>query len=162
MVFLLISLPAVPVFHLPPHNQIAWAVTAQIQPPHPLHSTSTLHSPTIPISSFTLALTLSFYRAFALNRDSPESPGDSLQLLGKGAGGGGGSASLIFPFNEDAVIRLRGLIRRLINTSHLIISLQGAEVLRSNGLPRPRHNTHTHISISAMECSDQRRTIFES
>lgn len=33
MVFLLISLPAVPVFHLPPHNQIAWAVTAQIHPP---------------------------------------------------------------------------------------------------------------------------------
>lgn len=76
MVFLLISLPAVPVFHLPPHNQIAWAVTAQIHPPP--QSTPTLHSPTIPISSFTLALTLSFYRTFALNRDSPESPGGTL------------------------------------------------------------------------------------
>lgn len=61
---------------------------------------------------------------------------------------GAGSVSLIFSFNEDAVICLRGLIRRLINTSHLIISLRGAEILKSNGLPRLHHNTHMRAPLS--------------
>lgn len=61
MVFLLISLPAVPVFHLP--FSIAWADTA----PNPFFSP--------PISPFTHALTLSVSHVSPLNRDSRGHPG---------------------------------------------------------------------------------------
>lgn len=67
-------------------------------------------------------------------------------------------------FNEDTVICLQGLIRLLINTSDIIISLKGAEIAGpDNTYTCADTDTHAqYFSCSTMECSDQQHTIFQS
>lgn len=84
------------------------------------YSPQTTPPPPHPISSFTRALTLSFYLVFAVNRDSQ----GSLGML-RDSKWGVRVQSTSFLFNKDTVICLQALIRWLIHTGDLIISLRG-------------------------------------
>lgn len=135
MVFLVISLPAVSVLHLP--------LTAQL--PGQLQPQTTLPTP---ISSFTRALTLSFYLVFAVNRDSQ----GSLGML-RDSKWGVRVQSTSFLFHKDIVICLQALIRWLIHTSDLIISLRGTrrvfKTVADQDHPfHPSPQTHMHAAHS--------------
>lgn len=122
-----------------PYSPIAWAVPP---PPRP---------------ASIRALTLSFYLVFAVNRDSQK----SLGML-RDSKWGVKMQSTSFLFNKDIAICLQALMRWLINTSDLIISLRAAgRVFKTTLSPQPSNPCAAH-SCSTMECSDQHHEVFQS